>query len=209
MTPAQEPVLAGGKERRRTRPGKAQQERLIEVAARMFHERGYDATSLQDIAEELGLLKGSLYHYIASKDDLLWEVILKQHQSAMALAQRCRELPGTPMDRLKEFVGGYAASLRNERDSVSVYLREIGRLSEARRTMILDEREQYVAFVRGLLDEGTAAGQFRKDMDTALVAQGILGMLNSTYRWYRPRTKVSPTRATAELLELIVRGIQV
>jgi TetR/AcrR family transcriptional regulator, cholesterol catabolism regulator len=209
MTPAQEPVLAEGKQRRRTRPGKAQQERLIQVAARMFHERGYDATSLQDIAEELGLLKGSLYHYIASKDDLLWAVILRQHQSSMALVAACREIQGTPQERLNEFVRGYASSLRNERDLVSVYLREIGRLSETRRTMILNEREQYVAFVRDLLDEGAATGQFRKDMDTALVAQGILGMLNSTYRWYRPRSKVSPTRVTTELLDLILRGIVV
>jgi len=208
MTPAQEPVSAAGKQRRRTRPGKAQQERLIVVAARMFHERGYDATSLQDIADELGLLKGSLYHYIASKDDLLWTVILQQHQVSMALAQRCREMQGTPLERLTEFVSGYAVSLRNERDSVSVYLREIGRLSETRRTMILAEREQYVAFVRELLDQGAAAGQFRKDMDTALVAQGILGMLNSTYRWYRPNSKVSPTRVTSELLELILRGVR-
>lgn len=207
MTTAQEPVLAKGKQRRRTRPGKAQQERLIAVAARMFHERGYDATSLQDIAEELGLLKGSLYHYIATKEDLLWAVILKQHQASMALAERCREMQGTPMERLDAFVQGYAASLRNERDSVSVYLREIGRLSKARRKIILDEREEYVAFVRELLDEGVAAGQFRKDMDSALVAQGVLGMLNSTYRWYRPRAKGSPTRVTTELLELIVRGI--
>lgn len=207
MTRAQESALAEGKQRRRTRPGKAQQERLIAVAVRMFHERGYDATSLQDIAEELGLLKGSLYHYISSKDDLLWAVIFKQHQASMALAQRCREMEGTPMDRLKELVQGYAVSLRNERDSVSVYLREIGRLSEARRTKILDEREQYVAFARELLDEGVAAGQFRAGMDTALVAQGVLGMLNSTYRWYRPTSKVSPKKVTNELLELVLRGV--
>jgi AcrR family transcriptional regulator len=207
VTRAQEPALAEGKQRRRTRPGKAQQERLIQVAARMFHERGYDATSLQDIAEELGLLKGSLYHYISSKDDLLWAVIFKQHQASMALARRCREMEGTPMDRLKEFVQGYAASLKNERDSVSVYLREIGRLSEARRTTILDEREQYVTFARELLDEGISAGQFRAGMDTALVAQGVLGMLNSTYRWYRPTSKVRPAKVTNELLELILRGV--
>jgi TetR/AcrR family transcriptional regulator, cholesterol catabolism regulator len=207
VTRAKEPVLAEGKQRRRTRPGKAQQERLIEVAARMFHERGYDATSLQDIADELGLLKGSLYHYIASKDDLLWAVILKQHESSMALAARCRELGGTPTERLEEFVRGYAVSLRDERDSVSVYLREIGRLSEPRRKSIHEEREQYVAFVRELLDEGVAAGEFRKNMDTALVTQGILGMLNSTYRWYRPGSKVSPTRVTAELFELILGGV--
>ena len=209
MTQAHEPALADGKQRRRTRPGKAQQERLIKVAARMFHERGYDATSLQDIAEELGLLKGSLYHYIASKDDLLWAVIFKQHQSSMALAQRCREMRGTPTERLQEFVRGYAVSLRNERDSVSVYLREIGRLSKARRTIILDEREQYVTFVRELLDEGVATGEFRQGMDTALVAQGVLGMLNSTYRWYRPRSKVSPTKVTNELLEFVLRGVHV
>ena len=100
---------------RRSAVGSRKEEKLVQVAAEMFHERGYDATSLQDIAEELGLLKGSLYHYIGSKDDLLWAIIRKQQSSAMALVQRCAALDCGADDRLSEFVLGYAESLRRDR----------------------------------------------------------------------------------------------
>src|ERR1700684_2126686 len=83
----------------RPRSGNAQEQRMIEVAAQIFYDRGYDATSIQEIADRLGLLKGSLYHYISSKEDILWTIILRQHRSALALAERIREMDAPPDDR--------------------------------------------------------------------------------------------------------------
>lgn len=202
-------TTASFKRRRRTQLGNEQQERLIAVATKMFHDQGYDATSLQEIAETLGLLKGSLYNYIGSKDDLLWEVILRQHKATMALVERCRAMvDASPTERLRAFARGYAPSLKNERISVAVYQRELVRLSDARRKTILQEREAYVTFLQDLLDEGIASGDFRADLDSELACQGILGMLNSSYRWYRPRRDLTPERAVEGLLDLVLRGVQ-
>lgn len=201
-------VTTSFKRRRRTQLGNSQQERLIAVAAQMFHDQGYDATSLQEIAETLGLLKGSLYNYIGSKDDLLWEVILRQHRATMALVESCRAMDGTPTERLRAFACGYAPSLKNDRISVAVYQRELVRLSEARRQTILTEREDYVTFLRDLLEDGIASGDFRADLNAELACQGILGMLNSTYRWYRPRRDLTPEQAVDGLLDLVLQGVQ-
>jgi AcrR family transcriptional regulator len=181
---------------------------MIEVAARMFHERGYDASSLQDIADELGILKGSLYHYIGSKDDLLWTIILRQHEAALALADRCRQLEGTPTERLTAFVKGYADSLKNDRVFVSIYLHEINRLSKERRKFIVSERQAYTQFVVDLLAAGQETGEFRADLDPELSANVMLGLLNSAYRWYKPASRISPTRVVGECLAMILHGVE-
>jgi TetR/AcrR family transcriptional regulator, cholesterol catabolism regulator len=192
---------------RRSRVGSLKEEKLIQVAAEMFHERGYDATSLQDIADKLGLLKGSLYHYIGSKDDLLWAIIHKQQRFAMELVQRCAALDCGAEDRLANFVLGYAESLRRDRALVSVYLRDGNRLSAERRAAVLAEGDKYVRFVTDLLRDGMRHKVFRADIDPELVGLGIVGMLNSTYRWYRSDDQVDADVIISELLRLICSGV--
>lgn len=192
---------------RRSPSGNRKQEKLVQVAAEMFHERGYDATSLQDIADQLGLLKGSLYHYIGSKEDLLWAIIHKQQSSALALVQRCAALECGADDRLAKFVFGYAESLRRDRALVSVYLRDFNRLSAERRAAVLADGDKYVRFVVDLLRDGMQQRVFRADIDAELVGLGIVGMLNSTYRWYRSDDHVSADAIVSELLRLISTGI--
>jgi AcrR family transcriptional regulator len=192
---------------RARRAGNDQEQRMINAAAQMFYERGYDATSIQEVADELGLLKGSLYHYINSKDDLLWAIIVRQHQSALALAERSRLLDGTPRDKLKAFVLGYAESLEKEHVFVSVYIHDINRLSADRRKTIIREREAYTGFVVDVLTEGREQGQFRDDLDPQLSANAILGMLNSTYRWYKPGARLSSKAIINECLAIILHGV--
>jgi AcrR family transcriptional regulator len=180
---------------------------MIDVAARMFFERGYDATSLQDIAEEVGLLKGSLYHYISAKDDLLWAIILRQHESALALAERCRRLDAPPDVRLAEFVRAYADSLELDYIYVSVYMHDLNRLSPERRERIINERHAYSTFVVDLLAEGRRCGVFRTDLDPTVAGHAILGLLSSAFRWYRPGSATTAHGAIEECLNLIVRGI--
>jgi TetR/AcrR family transcriptional regulator, cholesterol catabolism regulator len=204
-----------GVERARTpsrsrRAGNDQEARMIDAAAQMFYERGYDATSIQEVADELGLLKGSLYHYINSKDDLLWEIILRQHRSALALAERSREFDGTPREKLRAFVLGYVESLEKEHVYVSVYLHDINRLSVDRRSKVTGERKAITDLIVQLLEEGAAAGEFYPDMDARLTANAILGMLNSAYRWYRPGSRTaSPKAVVNACLSLIMRGVSV
>ncbi|WP_127128942.1 TetR/AcrR family transcriptional regulator [Georgenia sp. SYP-B2076] len=180
---------------------------LVDVAVRQFRSRGYDATSLQEIADELGLLKGSLYHYINSKDDLLWAVILRQHQSILDLVATCKAIDGPADVRLAALVRGYARSLRDDRDFVSVYLRDVNRLSPERRERIITERDRYMTYVVGLLTEGRDGGVFRSDLDPDLSAQGVIGMLNSVYQWYRPEGPATPEQIIEEMLRLIIGGI--
>jgi AcrR family transcriptional regulator len=201
------PTVEPGEPVGKTRVGRDREEQLITVAARMFYDRGYDATTLQDVAEELGLLKGSLYYYIKSKDDLLYEVILRQLRSAMALLDECEAADGPPEERFARFIRGYVRSLDEDHIYVSVFLRELNRLSPERRKVVVDERKRYVDWVVGVVAEGQQTGAFRDDLDPTIACQLILGMLNSTYRWYRPAAGRPASVIIEELLKLVTGGI--
>ena len=80
---------------RRSRPPRRRRQEILEAAAGVFHEKGYKATSIQDIADAVGILKGSLYYYIRSKEDLLNEILQDVHQHAIANISRLDEVEGT------------------------------------------------------------------------------------------------------------------
>jgi TetR/AcrR family transcriptional regulator, cholesterol catabolism regulator len=200
-------AIASRRQNSKPRPGNDQEQRMINAAAQMFSEKGYDGTSIQDVADKLGLLKGSLYHYIKSKDDLLWAIVLRPHQYALALAQRVRSTEGSASERLTVFVRDYIGTLTKQHIFVSVYLHDINRLSPERRRRITRERTEFTGCVVDILTEGRDAGEFRADLDPVLSSNVILGMMNSTFRWYRPGAKYSSAAITDECLATIFGGI--
>ena len=185
---------------------KSRTSELVQTAARLFYERGYDATSIQDVADELGILKGSVYYYIKSKDDLLFAVIDDHHQMALAHVEACRKSTGDPVERLCMFMRGYATLLDRHRITVAVFLNDFERLSKDRRRQIVKEREQYSDFVAETLREGLETGQFRADLDPTRAALAILGMLNWSFRWYKPKGGYTSAEVVEEFLQLSLRG---
>src|ERR1041384_7707134 len=94
----------GGGERK---PREERWSELIEVATDVFYAKGYDGASLQDIADRLGMLKGSLYYYIQSKEDLLFDVISSVHRDGLAVIRARADLPGDPLQRLENVIVGH------------------------------------------------------------------------------------------------------
>jgi TetR/AcrR family transcriptional regulator, cholesterol catabolism regulator len=200
-------VIVSRRQSSKPRPGNDQEQRMINAAAQMFSEKGYDGTSIQDVADKLGLLKGSLYHYIKSKDDLLWAIILRPHQYALELAERMRGASGTPTERLTMFVREYIGTLTKQHVFVSVYLHDINRLSPERRRRINQERAGFTGSLVDILEEGRDGGEFRADLDPVLSTNVILGMMHSTFRWYRPNGRYSSSAIVEECLATILGGI--
>src|SRR3954462_13395772 len=98
---------AGRSDRRAAGERKPREERwaqLLEVATQVFYERGYDGASLQDIADRLGMLKGSLYYYIHTKEDLLFEVINAVYEEGLTSVRAAAEIPGDPLERLERII---------------------------------------------------------------------------------------------------------
>ncbi|GAA1863950.1 TetR/AcrR family transcriptional regulator [Pseudonocardia ailaonensis] len=201
---------AGRSPRRSGGERKPREERwaeLIEVATQIFYEKGYDGASLQDIADRLGMLKGSLYYYIQSKEDLLFDVISTVHKDGLAVVRARSEIEGDPLQRLENVIRGHVEHTCRHLVPTAVFLHELSSLPIDRREEILGSEHAYQGVFRDLVHEGQAAGQVRPDLDPRLAALSILGSTNWVYRWFRPGGEFSPEQIGGEMAEMAIRGI--
>lgn len=202
-------LATSGKPPRATRaasrkPGDERWKEVLEVSARLFAEQGYAATSLQNIAEAVGMLKGSLYYYINSKDDLLFEVIKSVLAPGVARFKALAGDGGDAVERLRRALEGHVLYLIENSTATAVYLHEYERLSEEHRAELADQ--DYAGMVRDLIRIGQDQGVFRRDLDPTIAAMSVLGAANWTYRWYRPGTR-QPAEIARQLAEISVRGL--
>src|SRR5690606_20866493 len=158
---------------------------VVAAAGRLFASRGYHGTSMRDLGRELGMLGGSLYAHVDSKQDLLVEVVGEGAELFDAVAARAVATPGTAADRLRAFVEGHVGVVIDNLDVVRTYLNEARALDDVRRARVLAARDRYEGVLREILTEGAADGSFGPDVDK-IDAIFILSVLNALERWYHP-----------------------
>jgi AcrR family transcriptional regulator len=180
-------------------PSKKRSREIVDAAARMFHERGYADTSVQDVAHAVGILKGSLYYYIDSKDDLLFRVLEDVHEDARHLLDDVAAMDAPPLDRLAAYVRGHVEFNLRNLSKVAVYYHDFALLDPDRRDVIIAQRRLYEELVVSLIAEAQEAGEVDAGLDAHVAAYSALGMVNWVYTWYRP----AGDRAASELAELI------
>jgi AcrR family transcriptional regulator len=178
---------------------------LTRKAARLFAERGYHGTSIGDLAEAMGVQKGSLYAHITSKQDLLYEMMRDGatafHAALDAIDER---LPATEKIRLA--LRGHLRVVAEQLDVATVFVREWRYLEGERREEILDERRRYEERFRALFREGREHGELRTDLDEGSAALLALSAANWAYTW------LVPGRDTDELADrfyaLLIDGMR-
>jgi AcrR family transcriptional regulator len=184
---------------------------LIDAATRVFYEKGYDGASLQDIADRLGMLKGSLYYYIQSKEDLLFEVIAAVHREGLAVVRARADGPGDPLARLESVIVGHVEHTCRNLVSTAVFLHELSALPVERRQAVLGsadgQEHAYQGVFRGLIEQAQQGGQVRPDVDPTLATLSVLGSTNWVYRWFRPDGAYSPETIGRQLADMAVRAI--
>jgi len=160
---------------------------LTRQAARLFAEKGYHGTSIGDLAEAMGVQKGSLYAHIESKADLLWEVA-RDGAAAFhaALDAVPDDLPATEKIRLA--LRAHLRVVAEQLDVATVFIREWRYLDGKRREQFLAERRRYEERFRALFGEGRELGQLRTDLDDATATLLALSAANWAYTWITPET---------------------
>ena len=180
----------------------ARREELTRIAARLFAEPGYQGTSLADLAAQLGVQKPSLYHHIASKEDLLWEVAW---EGAEAFHAALDSVPAEsrPTERIRLALRGHLAVVAGQLDVATVFVREWRHLEGERRERFLAERRRYEERVRDLFRDGVEGSELRTDLDVATAALLFLSAANWAYTWLRPEadTAALADRLFAALLD--------
>jgi len=178
---------------------------LTRAAARLFAERGYHGTSIGDLAEALGVQKASLYHHVASKQDLLYETM---RSGADAFHAGLDTVPDDRRvaDRIRLAMRAHLGVVADQLDVATVFVREWRYLDGERRDEIVAERRRYEERFRALFREGRELGELRTDLDDAAAALLVLSALNWAYTW------LTPERDTDELADrfhgLLLDGVR-
>jgi len=182
-------------------------ELIIDAAARMFDAKGYSATSTQDIANEVGLLKGSIYYYINSKEDLLFRIIEESHEGALRAISTVSHLNVGPLAKSYALVTTHVNVFHDDRVKHSVFFKEFRSLSDDRREIIRGTGHAYSLFLRSILEEGQQVGQVDRDLNPRMATAGIVGMLNSMSFWYQDGGSWGPESIGSQFAEQVVLGL--
>lgn len=175
-------------------PSKSTQSRMriLDAAARVFRHKGYAATTLNEIAEAAEMKAGSLYYHFESKEQILEEVLNIGMQSVhdAVVASQSTLSPGATYEaRIRAAVEAHLTTLLRHGDYTSANIRIFGQIPQAVQRRHLRLRDAYGAYWRGLLVEAQRAGALRDDIDLGLLRMLLLGALNWSVEWYKPRKK--------------------
>ncbi len=183
---------------RRGRPGHDQQS-VLRVAIELFNRQGYDATSMGDLARELGLTKSAIYHHVPSKEHLLERALDEALDELTAALDAVRaDDSASPEQRLRSAVRSSVVVLAGHLPAVTLLLRVRGN-TPAEQTALARRREidhRLAEMVR----EAANAGAIRDDVDPLLTSRLLFGMVNSMTEWLRPDTDVEQLADTVTTL---------
>ena len=193
-----EPIPASGKGKRASH--------IYRVAAEIMCHKGYEATSMNDIAEAAGLTKAGIYHYIRGKEDLLFEIMMyamdNVDRNIIAPAQEVADAE----ERLKTIVDRHTKSVIEGVGAITIVLEEMAALTPAHRRAITSRKRAYFEFIRRTLEQLAEEGKLRS-VNPTIAAFSLLGMILWISRWYRRDGKITPQEALHDYLEIAMNGV--
>jgi TetR/AcrR family transcriptional regulator, cholesterol catabolism regulator len=186
---------------RTTTPGIARREQILDQAARLFSERGYHATSMRDIGEATGMLAGSLYAHIASKEDLLYQIVLAAAHQFLGGAEALRAEVLSPEERLRRAMRAHVGVVAEGREHARVFHHEWTALTGRRQAEVRRLRDRYEALWDEIVRElpGVTDAKFARLL--------VLSAANWTYTWYRAEGPLSPEEVADRFTDLLLHGL--
>lgn len=180
---------------------------ILQAAAQIFRQKGYDAASMQDIADAVGLQKASLYHHVDSKQDIL--LALLDHALDLLIADMqavlASDLPAD--EKLLAAMRAYVDRLTSEADLAAVLLLEYRSLEPRLRAKHIQRRDKVEAAWREIIIQGTRAGLFRQ-VDSAVAGFALLGVQNWMITWYNASGRLKADDLADDFYDLFVRGLR-
>jgi TetR/AcrR family transcriptional regulator, cholesterol catabolism regulator len=180
---------------------------IVSAAAKVFRTKGYHAATVRDIAEEVGILKGSLYHHFESKEALLYLVVKEPIAQMYRTMAEISAADGTAADKLRRAISAHLEAFDRHYPHLFVYLREREAVKRRFREMIGFSPKEYERCWQQILREGIENGEFRPDLDIQVASYGLLGMLNWLYKWYDPNGRLNVREVAEQFTSLALAGL--
>jgi AcrR family transcriptional regulator len=179
---------------------------VYRVAAQIMCQKGYEATSMNDIAEAAGLTKAGIYHYIRGKEELLFEIMTyamdNLDQRIIAPAQQIADAE----ERLRKIVECHTRSLLEGVGAITIVLDEMPALTASHRRIVKARKRAYFDFIRQTLQQLQVEGKLR-DVNLTTAAFSLLGMILWISRWYRRDGKLSAEQVLKDYLDIAMNGV--
>jgi AcrR family transcriptional regulator len=180
------------------------QEQISEIAAALISTEGYKGTSLQKIADKVGVHKSTLFHYIKSKKDLLVHILEQSGDTLAANLERLSSLEELePQEKLKVAFENHLSSVIEDIGGLNIYLNEMKTLPPKYKKIYTQKRISYEKYFENIVIEMKKRGYF-EGLDAKVVTFGILGMLNSIPRWYRPEGRLTIKEVSETLYKMVM-----
>jgi AcrR family transcriptional regulator len=187
--------------------GEFPRNRVFEIAAEVFHRKGYDNTSMSDVASAAGLTKAGLYHHVASKESLLYTILDYGLDLTESYVVKPLDEIADPLQRLKTMIDLHLQLVLEERNlEVTGLLHECKTLSPADRARINRRKKEYVKMTTRLIADVVRKYNI-KDVNPKLAAFALLGMLNWTYQWYKATGPSRRDEIVASFQQIFLQGI--
>ena len=188
--------------------GSSTREMIADVAVRLFSEHGYTGTTMRDIAEAVGVLPGSLYAHIESKETLLLEIVSDGIARFLAIEQALEASVDSPEARLRKAIRAHIDAVAEDPQRSLVVFHQWRFLSEPNRASAVAMRRRYAnAFVK-IVEDGKSEGVFSPRLDTRITVFGILGALNWIPEWYSDKGPASAGEIAEKLAEALIFGLR-
>ncbi len=181
---------------------------ILDAAAQIISQKGFHAASMQDIAQAVHLQKASLYHHVASKQEILVDLLDRALDLLIERISAVLEQPVSPDEKLRQAMRTYLETMAEYADLSAVLLLEHRSLEPELHSRHVPRRDRFERLWRDLIQEGKDAGVFTCP-SPSLTARAVLGVMNWTITWYRPDGSLSAEEIASQFADLFLSGLLV
>lgn len=185
---------------------RGRREQILEAARALFREKGYHATTIRDIADQSGMLSGSLYAHIKTKEDLLFEITDSVAKRFVSELETIVASADSATEKFRRALAAHIAIVADNIDAATVFMHEWRALTAERKALIQAERDRYEALWQAILDEGIASGEFHSE-HVRFSRLVTLSVANWLYQWYDPDGPLSANDVADRLSDVLLRGL--
>lgn len=184
------------------------QDEIIAAAARLFAERGIRAVTIDDIAASLGYTKSVVYYYFKNKNQVLWEIFNRIHQTWEREMSAIMAQDLTPDRKLAALIRQHALNVMDRTEWTAIFFRDQSELTEAQQAMVSDRKRSFDRNFRDTYAAGVKAGLF-KDIPPQVVSSSIVGMCNQTHVWFKKGKGLSAAEIADHVTDILLGGCRV
>ncbi len=179
---------------------------IINAATELFAKKGYAATSMREISENLEITKATLYHYFKSKEQILFEILDNVMDEALQNLEKISNMDISPEEKLKNVLKFYSKYYVSKQNDLILLVNELNSLNEKYKKILIEKEKKYLNLIKSIFNELNLQGKL-KDIPLTVLAFSFFGMVHYTIKWYHPNGSIKPDKLSEYFVEIFTKGI--